>query len=93
MNQNNNFATNCNNGRFNNQQAIESKKNKKKKYWLIPLYVFLTMILAPIINITLRLVGIESSVIGSITTIIYILCGFAFIPSIIVAIVLSYRKK
>ena len=77
----------------NIQQPVVNKPIKKKKYWLIPLYVFLAMILAPIINITLRLVGVSSSIIGSISTIIYVLCGLAFIPSIIVAIVLSCKNK
>ena len=71
----------------NIQQPVVNKPTKKKKYWLMPIYVFLAMILAPIMNLTLRLVGFDSSIIASISTIIYVLCGFAFIPSIIVAIV------
>ena len=77
----------------NIQPSVENKKVRKKKYWLIPILVFVLMILAPIINITLRLVGVDSSIIGSISTIIYVLCGLAFIPSIIVAIVLSSKNK
>lgn len=77
----------------NIQQPAVNKPTKKKKYWLIPIYVFLAMILAPIINITLRLLGVSSSIIGSISTIIYVVCGLAFIPSIIVAIVLSNKNK
>lgn len=75
------------------QQQVVNKPIKKKKYWLIPVFIFIAMILAPTINITLRLVGVGSSIIGSISTIIYVLCGLAFIPSIIFAIVLSCKNK
>lgn len=74
-------------------QLVDSKKKKKKKYWLIPVSVFVAMIVFPVFSITLRIVGVESSIISSISTLIYVLCGFAFIPSVIVAIVLSCRKK
>lgn len=69
------------------------QNNKKKKYWLIPFFVFLTMILVPILNITLRLVDVESSIIASFSSVIYVICGIAFIPSVIIAIVLSCKKK
>ncbi len=74
-------------------QLIDNKKKKKKKYWLIPVLVFIAMIVFPVFSNTLRIVGVESSIISSISTLIYVLCGFAFIPSIIIAIILSCRKK
>lgn len=77
---------------INTKDSVVNKSIKNKKYWLIPLYVFLAMFLTPIIDLTLRLFGLKSVVINSISAIIIVLCGFAFIPSIIVAIILSCKN-
>ena len=77
----------------NNQQLNQNKNTKKKKYWLIPVLVFVAMIVFPVISNTLRIVGINISIISTISTLIYVICGLAFIPSIIVAIVLSNKNK
>jgi len=71
----------------------QEQNNKKKKYWLIPVFIFLAMILAQIVNITLRLVGVESPIISSFLSVMYVVCGIAFIPSVVVAIVLSCKNK
>lgn len=75
------------NQQYNNLNA------KKKKYWLIPVCVFLMMILAPLINITLKLLNFNSSISGSISTVIYVICGLLFIPSIIIAVILSHKDN
>jgi len=75
------------------QQLNKNQNKKKKKYWLIPVLVFVAMIVFPVISNTLRIVGINISIISTISTLIYVICGLAFIPSIIVAIVLSNKNK
>lgn len=75
------------------QNQTKNQSVKKKKYWLIPIYVFLVAVLAPVINVALRLLGIESTIISTIATMIYVIGGFTFIPSIIVAIVLGSKNK
>lgn len=85
-NQNNQFNSNI-------QKLNVNKNKKKKKYWLIPVLVFIAMVVFPVISNTLRIVGINISIISTISTLIYVICGLAFIPSIIVAIVLSNKNK
>ena len=81
----------------------EVKTDKNKKYWLIPIIVFLIMILslgiAMLPSILEIIFNIDSLNNGFLTIIrmlmIFItgLCGLGFIPSIIVAIVLTKQNK
>lgn len=87
------YANQNNQLNSNFQQLNKNQNKKKKKYWLIPVLVFVAMIVFPVISNTLRIVGINISIISTISTLIYVICGLAFIPSIIVAIVLSNKNK
>ena len=87
------YANQNNQLNSNFQQLNKNQNKKKKKYWLIPVLVFVAMIVFPVISNTLRIVGINISIISTISTLIYVICGLAFIPSIIVAIVLSSKNK
>ncbi len=79
------------------------KSIKKKKYWLIPLIVFAAMIISTIIvmlPIILRFIfnidvsnNVFLALIRLLMTFIMGLCALGFIPSIIVAIVLSLQNK
>lgn len=81
----------------------EIKPVKKKKYWLIPIIVFAVMVLSiiiAIIPVILKLAfDVDIANNGFFTLIrmlmIFIsgLCGIGFLPSIIVAIVLSSQNK
>ncbi len=81
----------------------EIKPVKKKKYWLIPIIVFAVMVLSiiiAIIPVILKLAfNVDIANNGFFTLIrmlmIFIagLCGIGFLPSIIVAIVLSSQNK
>lgn len=81
----------------------EVKIVKKKKYWLIPLIVFAAMIISIfifIIPIILKLafnVDISNNVFFMLIRLLVMfilgLCGVGFIPSIIIAIILSTQNK
>lgn len=89
-----------NNGQITNQ---EKKPVKKKKYWLIPIIVFAVMVLSIVIAIIPLILNLAFNIDiannGFFTLIkilmIFIagLCGIGFLPSIIVAIVLSSQNK
>lgn len=67
--------------------------NKKKKYWLIPLLTFVTMIVSKLIEFVLLISGIKSQFANTLFNTIFVICGFAIIPTIIVAIVLGIKNK
>lgn len=81
----------------------EVKPVKKKKYWLIPVIVFAIMIILMIIVMIPPILKLAFDVdiannglftlIRLLMTFILGLCGIGFIPSIIVAIVLSTQNK
>lgn len=67
--------------------------NKKKKYWLIPLLTFVTMIVSKLIEFVLLISGIKSQFVNTLFNTIFVICGFAIIPTIVVAIVLGIKNK
>ncbi len=67
--------------------------NKKKKYWLIPLLTFVTMIVSKLIEFVLLISGIKSQFANTLFNTIFVICGFAIIPTIVVAIVLGIKNK
>lgn len=75
------------------QQPTESKPIKKKKYWLIPIYVFLIMFFSMLIPAILSLFEIKIPFISNVLNVVGILCGIGFFPSIIIAIALSVKNK
>lgn len=70
-----------------------NNNNKKKKYWLIPLLTFVTMIVSKLIEFVLLISGIKSQFANTLFNTIFVICGFAIIPTIIVAIVLGSKNK
>lgn len=66
---------------------------KKKKYWVIPLIVFATMIISKIIQVTLSMLEVKLEILNTLFNLIFLICGFAVIPSIILAIILGTIKK
>lgn len=74
-------------------QQPQNYKNRKKKYWLIPLFTFVIMIVSKIIEFVLLISGIKSQFANTFLNIIFIICGFAVVPTIIVAVILGTTKK
>ncbi len=78
------------------QQEIQNNVNynkKKAKYWLIPVLIFATMIISKVIQGILFTLEFESDFINTLFSAIFYICGFAVIPSIILAIILSVKNK
>lgn len=78
------------------QQEIQNNVNynkKKAKYWLIPVLVFVTMITSKVIQLTLLILDIKSDFINTLFSTMFYICGFAVIPCIIIAIILSVKEK
>lgn len=80
-----------NDNQLQNQQ--QTQYSKKKKYWLIPVLIFATMIISKVIQGILFTLEFESDFINTLFSTIFYICGFAVIPSIILVIILSVKNK
>ena len=81
------------NNENNSQMQYSVIKKKEEKYWLIPVLVFVTMIVSKIIQFVLVMFEFKSDFANTLFNMIFLICGFAVIPSIILAIVLSVKNN
>lgn len=72
---------------------MNNEINKKKRYWIIPVLVFATMITSKLAQFILRMFEYKTEFTNTLFNTIFYICGFAVIPSIILVIVLNTKNK
>lgn len=88
---NNNMQQNNSGQMNNNQTGFVQQNKKKKKYWLIPVFVFVLMLGSNLIRSVLSLFEVKSGFFDALFGTMSLICGFAVIPTVILAVVLSLK--
>lgn len=76
-----------------NQNINVQNQQKKPKYWLIPVLVFLFGVISKIIELTLKIIEFNSNFVSVFFSTVFIICMLAFWPCVILAAVLYGKKK